>query len=334
MLAIPLGPDHVAKYLERREDDVQLAAINSQANVTLSGEVSVIGDISAAMEADRIFHRILNTGDNAYHSHHMITVGRDYVEKLTEGIKHIQRLELVDAKQRYQHAPWVSSVTPSKSTADFSHSTSYWRANLESPVRFSEAVTNLLEMKDVSIHALVEIGPHPALKSPLKQILNASPKTLAYASTLKREEDGRKSMLQLAGTLFSLNANLDLAAVNAVDEIDGTGMEHGCTSINLPPYQYTYDGLNYHESRASREYRFRSVLRHDLLGSKVAGNAKLRPVWRNIFRAKDVPWLGDHRLVPGECPPPLGQTSGRLRLTYVQINRCGAAWCRIHCDGH
>ena len=301
MLAVGLGPDQVAKYLEGQEDDVKVAAINSQANVTLSGEVSAIRGISAAMDAEDIFHRILNTNDNAYHSHHMIAIGQDYVESLAEGIKHIQRLGLDDVEQRYQHVPWVSSVTPSKSTADFSHPASYWRANLESPVHFSEAVTNLLDRKDVSIDALVEIGPHPALKSPLKQILNAGGKTLAYASTLKRAEDGRMSMLQLAGTLFNLNATLDLAAVNAVDEVDGTGLEHGCTSVDLPPYQYTYGGLNYHESRASREYRFRSVLRHDLLGSKVPGNAKLRPVWRNILRVKDVPWLGDHRLVPGKC---------------------------------
>ena len=107
-------------------------------------------------------------------------------------------------------------------------------------------------------------------------------------------------MLRLAGSLFSINANVDLVAVNAIDEMDGKSLQHGRTCIALPPYQYTYGGLNYHESRASKEYRFRSVLRHDLLGSKVPGNAKLRPSWRNILRVKDVPWLSDHRLVPGE----------------------------------
>ncbi|KAL8866852.1 MAG: hypothetical protein Q9198_008735, partial [Flavoplaca austrocitrina] len=129
---------------------------------------------------------------------------------------------------------------------------------------------------------------------------------MAYNSTLKRKEDGRKSMLQLTGSLFSINANVDLVAANAVDEVDGTSLQHGCTCIALPPYQYTYGGLNYHESRASKEYRFRSVLRHDLLGSKVPGNAKLRPCWRNILRVKDVPWLSDHRLVPEMVLPGAG----------------------------
>lgn len=316
MLAVGLGPVQVARYLEGREDEVKLAAINSQGSVTLSGEVTAIDKISAAMTADSIFNRKLNTGGNAYHSHHMIPVGREYVETLTDGIKLIQKLGLADAEQRYQHVLWASSVTLSKSTANFNNPASYWRANLESPVLFSEAVASLVDMEDVPIHALVEIGPHPALKGPLEQILKAGGKTVAYASTLKRQEDGRKSMLQLAGTLFSLNATLDLAAVNAVDEIDGTGLEHGCTSIDLPTYQYTYGGLNYHESRASKEYRLRSVLRHDLLGSKVVGNAKLRPLWRNILRMKDVPWLGDHRLVPSELFLSLRKIFDPTFLTY------------------
>ncbi|KAL8780233.1 MAG: hypothetical protein Q9213_006555 [Squamulea squamosa] len=306
MMAVGLGPDQVAKYLKGREDKVKLAAINSPANVTLSGEMTAIDEISTALTADHIFYRWLQTGGNAYHSHHMFPVGREYVDTLTEEIKHIQSLGLTDKKQRYQHVSWVSSVTPHKSTAHFSHPASYWRANLESPVRFSEAIASLVDMESVPIHALLEIGPHPALKSPLQEILKAGSKTAAYTSTLKRQVDDRRSMLQLAGTLFSINATVDLVAVNAIDEMDGTGLEHGCTSIALPPYQYTYGELNYHESRASKEYRFRSVLRHDLLGSKVAGNAKLRPLWRNILRVKDVPWLNDHRLVPDMVLPGAG----------------------------
>ena len=296
MLAVGLGRDQVTRYLEGREDEVKLAAINSPGSVTLSGEVSAIDQLSAAMNADTVFNRTLQTGGNAYHSHHMIPLGHSYIEMLQKS----QKFGLIDKQERYPHVPWISSVTPRKSTDHLHDTAAYWRANLESPVRFSEAVSALVGMEDVPIHAVVEIGPHPALKSPLEQILKREGKTVAYCSTLKRQEDGRASMLHLAGSLFGLNAIVDLAAVNAVDETHGSGLKHGCTSIDLPPYQYTYGGLNYHESRASKEYRYRSIPRHDLLGSKVAGNAKLRPQWRNILRMKDVPWLGDHRLVPGE----------------------------------
>ncbi|KAB8291229.1 hypothetical protein EYC80_009916 [Monilinia laxa] len=306
MLAVGLGPEQVAKYIEGREDAVKLAAINSQGSVTISGEVPAIDEISAAMTAERVFNRKLKTGDNAYHSHHMFPLGRNYIELLTKGLEHIEKFGLIDKQQRYQHVPWASSVTPRKSTTNLTDLASYWKANLESPVLFSEAVANLVTMDDVPIHAVVEIGPHPALKGPLEQIFKAEGKTVGYCSTLKRGEDSRVSILQLAGTLFGLNATIDLVAVNAVDGVDGVSLEHGCTSIDLPPYQYTYGALNYHESRASKEYRYRSVLRHDLLGSKVVGNAKLRPQWRNILRMKDVPWLAEHRLIPDAVLPGAG----------------------------
>ncbi|CRG92723.1 Lovastatin nonaketide synthase [Talaromyces islandicus] len=305
MLAVGLGPVEVEKYLEGREEQVRLAAINSPSSVTVSGDIEAINGLAATLTDNKIFNRVLKTGGNAYHSHHMVPLGRDYIEMLSNGIQRIQKLGLINETYRYQQVPWASSVTPTKSTTNLGDLATYWRANLESPVRFSEAVTNLVSM-ETPIHVLVEIGPHPALKGPINQVLKAEGKTVAYGSTLKRQENSQYSVLQLAGTLFSLNATVDLAAVNAVDSTDGVSLEHGCTCIDLPPYQYTYGGLNYYESRASKEYRFRSIQRHDLLGSKVVGNAKLRPQWRNILRMKDVPWLADHRLVPDAVLPGAG----------------------------
>lgn len=183
---------------------------------------------------------------------------------------------------------------------DFCHQTLYWRVNLEFPVLFSEALAKIVDLEDASIQGLVEVGTHPAPKLLLQEILKVGSKTFGYVPKLTRKEDSRKSMLQLAGTLFSLNSIIDLVAVDAVDEMDGTALEHGCTGTALPPYQYTYGEMDYHESRLSKDCQFRSVLRHDLLRSKVVENAKLRPAWLNVLRVKDVPRLSDHRSVPGE----------------------------------
>ncbi|KAJ8130860.1 hypothetical protein O1611_g2768 [Lasiodiplodia mahajangana] len=297
MLAVGLDAETVTqKYIGGQKDAVKLAAINSGNNVTLSGDVTAIQEIAAAMNQNNIFNRILNTGGNAYHSHHMLQIGEEYFEMLTKALAYIRELGLASADQRYPRVPWVSSVTPFKSIGDFNNVATYWRANLESPVRFSDAISRLVAQKDLQPHVLLEIGPHPALKSPLEHIVKANEPAAAYVSTLKRQEDCRKSMLRCAGTLFALNADIDLATVNAVDETDGSGVKHGHTCTGLAPYQYTYGGLNYHESRLSKEYRFRTAPRHDLLGSKVVGTAKLRPQWRNILRLKTLPWLGDHRL--------------------------------------
>ncbi|KAH7016593.1 hypothetical protein B0J12DRAFT_635736 [Macrophomina phaseolina] len=301
MLAVGLGPEQTSPYLAGREEKIRIAAYNSPGSVTLSGDTDAVEELSKLLDKDGVFNRALRTGGNAYHSHHMLPLGRDYDTVLSEGLAHVQKL---GQQQRYAQVPWMSSVTPGKnpSRTDLA-GPAYWRANLESPVRFSEAVANLVSSDEVQV--LVEIGPHPSLKSPIDQILKKAGKSsVAYCSTMKRQQDAREAMLQLAGTLFCANADIDLAAVNAVDSADG--LEHGSIAIDLPPYQYAYGPVAYHESRQSKEYRHRQVIRHDLLGSKVPGNAKLRPQWRNILRIKDLPWLADHRLLPDAVFPAAG----------------------------
>ncbi|KAI1126739.1 hypothetical protein F5Y10DRAFT_293418 [Nemania abortiva] len=324
MLAVALGPDELrdSGYLDgevSKHGRLQVAAINSPGSVTVSGDVSAIEALATHLAVDGVFHRLLKTGGMAYHSHHMIALGREYEDKLSHAFQYIRQAGLVDERQLYPHVPWGSSVTPNKSPpSSIASSAAYWRANLESPVRFSDAILKLVELEENPINALVEIGPHSALKGPLEQILKSVSKTqIAYAgSTLKRGEDARMSMLQLAGTLYCLSSKINLIAVNSVDndgaQLNGDVSEdvydlvHGRTAIDLPPYQYTYGPINYYECRASKDYRLRKVIRHDLLGSKVPGVAKLRPQWRNVLRVKDLPWLSDHRLLPDIVFPAAG----------------------------
>ncbi|KAL9109919.1 MAG: hypothetical protein Q9227_005442 [Pyrenula ochraceoflavens] len=300
MLAVGLGPDEAQEYLYDHEDDIRIAAINSPGSTTLSGEADAVARLSETLKEDGVFQRLLSTGGNAYHSHHMVALGHEYSGMLSAAIDRIKQLGLCDDRHRYPRIPWISSVTPYKSVFGLDIKASYWRANLESPVRFSEAVSNLVSLDSIAIDVLAEIGPHPALRSPLDQTLKGLGKNISYASSLKRDEDSQISLLNFAGTLFGYNAEIDMVSVNAVDKLQTTGLEveHGCSAIDLPPYQYSYGSINYHEGRASKEYRLRSIPRHDLVGSRVGGNAKLRPQWRNILRPKDLPWLGEHRLLP------------------------------------
>lgn len=307
MLAVGLGLDKAEAYISGLESSVRIAAVNSPDSVTLSGDESTIKDVAAKLNEDKVFSRELKTGGNAYHSHHMLALGEFYNSTLSEGLDYVKSLGQAEPSQLYATRPWMSSVYPSKSTENLPVSPSYWRANLESPVRFSEALANMLNLPD-PLDVLVEIGPHPALKGPVGQISRSVDKSLPYFPTLNRGTNGGISLLQLAGSLFSLNAEVDLTAVNAVDVISANQLKlvHGTTATNLPPYQYAYGPVIYHESRFSKEFRGRDIVRHDLLGSKLPGNAKLRPQWRNILRLKDLPWLNDHKLLPYPVFPAAG----------------------------
>lgn len=328
MLAVALTPEQAYTYLTGKEEQIKIGAVNSPKSLTLSGDVEAVEALAAELTKEGIFNRLLRTGGNAYHSHHMAALGSSFSDMLSTGLEHIKKLGFIDLAKRYVPVPWVSSVMPDKLIAGDEVPVSYWRANLESPVQFSQAVKGMMNLDGrPSIDIAVEIGPHPALKGPVDEITRGIGKPIQYTSALKRNEDGGISILQLAGALFGLNAEIDLAAVNAVDEAktDGSSkrsLVHGCTAVDLPIYRYTYGPVSYYESRPSKELRLREFPRHDLLGSKVPGAGKLQPQWRNVLRVKDLPWLTDHRLIPDVVFPGAGYIAMAVEAAS-QVQRGG-----------
>ncbi|KAL9116705.1 MAG: hypothetical protein Q9187_006771, partial [Circinaria calcarea] len=98
----------------------------------------------------------------------MALLGHDYSNMLFSRLSHIKKLELVDGRQRYARASWVSLVTLHEAIPE-DMSVAYWRANLESPVRFFEAITNMVGLEGSPVDVLIKVAPHPALTSPLDQ---------------------------------------------------------------------------------------------------------------------------------------------------------------------
>ncbi|KGO64075.1 Acyl transferase/acyl hydrolase/lysophospholipase [Penicillium italicum] len=303
MMAVGLEPAQIIPYLDGIEGDVKIAAINSPSSVTLSGEPEAIERLSKTMIDEGVFARVLKTGGNAYHSHHMQALGSAYEELATQGLDQVR--SIVDNEPLNPIAKWVSSVTMKEVREQ--PSPTYWRRNLEAPVLFSSAVERLAD--DGSVDLLIEVGPHPALGGPLKQIRSHLEKA-GFAlppclGSLRRGEHDVTSMLTLAGNLFISNAPIDLVAVNATEKTeDGINLSHGFPCIDMPQYKYSYPETPvYYENRFNREYRTRKHLRHDILGARVPGGSKTHPQWRNVLRLKDLPWLKDHKLLPHAVLP-------------------------------
>ena len=307
MLAVGVGSDKGDEYIREAglEEKVKIAAVNSPDSITISGDAEAVEELCPRLSQKAVFHRLLRTGGLAYHSHHMLPLGHAYAEAVDGGKNSIKENGIYDESQKYPIIPWFSSVTPNEDTIMSGQPipTFYWRSNLESPVRFTEALSKLLSSQELEIGAMIEMGPHPALKNPVRQIVKGLGQTIPHLASLNRAECGRRSLLTLAGTLFALNVDVNLVAVNAVYERTDGKLAHGSTAIDLPPYQYTYGPIKYHESRASKEHRLRKVPRHDLLGCKIAGTTRLRPQWRNMLRLNDLPWLNGHRVPPHVLHP-------------------------------
>ncbi|KAM3427390.1 hypothetical protein MY4824_009476 [Beauveria thailandica] len=299
MMAVGLGVSEAASYLDGVEHEVKIAAVNSPSSVTLSGEPDAIQSLNKTLSEEGVFARVLKTGGNAYHSHHMAALGPAYEYLAARALLEIDAF--VQREPALPVSEWVSSVTMKKEAVAVD--AAYWRRNLESPVLFSNAVERLARESPVDL--LVEIGPHPALAGPLKQIrasLEANGSSLpACLGTLVRGQDDVVSMLSLAGNLFLHNAEVNLVAVNATEKVKQGRLEltHGFFCLDMPPYKYSYPEKPVHyENRLNKEYRLRKHLRHDILGARVPGGSKNHPQWRNILRQKDVPWLEHHKLLP------------------------------------
>ena len=179
----------------------------------------------------------------------------------------------------------------------------------------------LREIPDINL--LIEVGPHPALAGPLRQTMEALKKQrVEYLPTLKRGELSGNQMLRLAGNLWLRDGPIDVSTVTEVQDLtaDGTiDTKEGTVIVDLPPYHWTYSKAYWAESRLSKEQRSVNGGRHDILGRRLNGSSSLEPIWRNILRQDDLPWLTQHR-IGGEVILPAAGYIALAVEALTQIN--------------
>ncbi|ORY63304.1 uncharacterized protein BCR38DRAFT_475285 [Pseudomassariella vexata] len=312
MMAVGGELSTIQPLVDSYDSQITIACHNSPESHTLSGDVDAMLELKATLEENKIFCRVLLTNDNAYHSDHMRALGPKYERDLEALMPKKTAAETLKqrSKTRTCQAEFFSSV--------FGHAAprailgaKYWRQNLESPVLFHQAVTEMLINCPVDI--LVEVGPHGALQGPLRQLsksISDSTKFPTYYPTLTRGSNDVTSILTLAGNLFTLGYEIDLGRVNATETRGGNDYQFAKVITDLPRYQWQYpnDVLLY-ENRYTREWRLRLHERHDILGSRIPGTNQSEPIWRNKLIVKNVPWLTDHRIGKDVVFPSTGYLS-------------------------
>lgn len=290
MLAVSLGEVEVLSYLEGCQDRVVVACHNSPNSVTLSGDADAIDELKACFDESKIFARVVRTGGKAYHSHHMVPAALEYRNLLINA-----DLSGVAIPQKPRQCQMISTVS-NDFMDDEGMDTTYWALNLESPVLFNQAIVKLIEtMPDLDM--ILEIGPHPALSGPIRQISANADKVLSYIPTLKRGENDVDQLLNLAGELWTRNSAIDISAVTSIERPLPSGdieKVSGSLLVDLPTYQWNYSKKYYSEPRQSREHRGCKHPRHDLIGRSLPGLSAEEPQWRNVLRLGDIPWLKDH----------------------------------------
>lgn len=292
MMAVGLGEHDAMRYLQGlAKGTATIACVNSPNNVTISGDASAIEELAShfSEQGSGIFHRRLNI-DTAYHSHHMQAVADDYISRL-------RGLDTIDPVADSDEITFISSVTGNFKSTGFGPQ--YWVDNLVSRVRFCDAVQAVARhhiSDDQERHIFfVEIGPHSALAGPVRQSIAGSPTgkfNFDYEGVLKRKTNAITSVLNLAGRLFERNVAFDPQAVSCLS----TGSDTAKVSLNMPTYSWDHSVKHWHESRLSREYRFRKSSYHDLLGVRIVGSTSREPRWRHMIDLTTLPWLAHHVL--------------------------------------
>ncbi|KAF1934915.1 reducing type I polyketide synthase [Clathrospora elynae] len=296
MLAVGLGAEAIEPYLAGTQGKVLVACHNSPSGVTLSGDASAIVELQEKLNEDRVFARQVKTGGKAYHSHHMELASAQYESMIRRAKTGLMQLDMplrTDARM-------VSSVSNSVLGKDALLDESYFSNNLKQPVLFNQALhTILADPQFANVNTLIEIGPHSAMAGPIRQIKTAlGLAELEYLPSLLRGQDAASQMLKLAGELFLRHYPLDIDRVTAEEKATESGkilFKRGNFIVDLPSYQWAKK-LYWAEARHSDELRHPKYPRHDLLGSLVPGGSLLEPMWRNVLRIRDVPWLRDHSL--------------------------------------
>ena len=288
MIAIGATVAEVTSLLERLvSGEAMIACINSPSLITVSGDIAAVDSLQTLATDASYFARRLKI-DTAYHSHHMKEIEAEYLSKLGG----------IETSPHSESSPRFYSSLRGKQVPFEDLGATYWSQNLTSPVLFSQALTDMcLERSSDTplpkVDVILEIGPHSSLKAPIQEILgsraNASSSSTRYLPTLIRNSENVRNLLSMVGASYCLGYPVDCS------DFYSSSMDTPRKILSdLPQYPWLHTKRYWHETRISRNNRFRRFPNHDLLGTLAEDFNEREPRWKNTIRLSEVPWLSHH----------------------------------------
>ncbi|KAL0934059.1 polyketide synthase [Colletotrichum truncatum] len=275
MMAVGLSETEATSIINQHAlGRVVVACINSPSNVTLSGDSPSLEILQQILHNRGIFNQRLHV-DAAYHSSHMEAMTKNYQKAISQ----------VVLGESIQGRTMFSSVTGKEINASELGST-YWSRNLVSQVKFSDAVTQLLESFPTRNKIFVEIGPHQTMQAPLKQILIScsASESYEYVSVLSRGKDSVATTYAAAGRLYALGLPVNVAKLNET-------VRRPKLIVDLPPYSWRHED-SYNAIEPAAEQRSHQPARGNSLPRRICFSLGWQPApdisTETVNEAKDV----------------------------------------------
>ncbi|KAI1080997.1 polyketide synthase [Whalleya microplaca] len=309
MLAVGTSREDAQNLLsDGFENRAVVAASNSASSVTLSGDEGAIAELEVIFEEKNKFRRRLEV-DKAYHSNHMLPCSEPYIASLKACHIEVQR--------PCKDCVWYSTVYKAVDMGSPEISAKlhdvYWTDNMTQPVLFSQGLAQALSSD--SFDAVLEVGPHSALRGPASQIIqDVLGNTLLYQGMLTRNTGAIEAISTVLGFIWCNQAKprIDLNAY----EVAVSGTRNGFEVVkNLPSYQWDHDRVYWHESRQSRNMRRRQTPVHPLLGDRTPDSSPHNLSWRNLLKIRELPWLSGHQFQGKTVFPAAGYISTMLEAS-------------------
>jgi acyl transferase domain-containing protein len=212
MLAIDAPPEQVREWLQGKESEVSIAAINGPHSVVVSGAAAAVDQVAELVVASGRRAKELEVS-HAFHS--------PLMDPILEELRNVASSLHISAPR----IPVVSNLTGDLLTADIG--ADYWSAHVRQPVLFHQGMRNVIEAGST---VLIEVGPHPALTPSISAAFDTS-KTRCVP-TLMRDQQDVAHMLEVLASLYVRGV-----AINTDRIFSGPA----CCRAALPLYPFRRD---------------------------------------------------------------------------------------------
>lgn len=287
------------RLVEPFGDRLCVSAHNSPRQITFSGELEALRALGKQVEAAGAFWREIPV-DYAFHSRAMDPVKDEFLRAVTE------------LHPRAPSLPFYSTVSGRKEPEAQLDADYFWR-NLRQPVMFASAAQALIR---AGHEVVIEIGPHPVLRTYFTELAATEGAALTVISTLRRKEDDREQLSRALAALYVAGCSLDLASVARPGRL-----------VSVPTYAWQRERHFHQPASEARALAGRIV--HPLLGRR---SPATRPEWSVELDPQVQTWLREHIVGGAMVFPAAGYVEQCLAVAKEEGAASGLAIERLEID--